>query len=180
MLLVGSRGAVFSSISAGLVPQISIVMNWFSYAPFLNRDGCLCKAWAPCSISSSSWRPRVVMPRPTILIFFRLICTRFFDRLKYLGLALCSYCAGDRKEHDPEPIRLVTSFLSKALDQAHTSGMGDEAKALALRSGQSRRPRRPGRPSARLGSDQLLPRAPCKKIVEGIHRFAAGGSDHGE
>jgi hypothetical protein len=74
------------------------------------------------------------MPRPTILIFFRVICTRFFDRLKYLGLArlaLCSYCAGDRKEHDPEPMRLVTSCLSKALAQAHTSGMGDEAKALA-------------------------------------------------
>jgi hypothetical protein len=74
------------------------------------------------------------MPRPTILIFFRVTCTRFFDRLNYLGLArlaLCSYRAGDRKEHDPEPIRLVTSFLSKALDQAHTSGMGDEAKALA-------------------------------------------------
>lgn len=52
----------------------------------------------------------------------------------YLGLArlaLCFYCAGDWKENDPEPIRLVTSFLSKALDQAHTSGMGDEAKALA-------------------------------------------------
>jgi hypothetical protein len=54
--------------------------------------------------------------------------------VSYLGLArlaLCFYCAGDWKEHDPEPIRLVTSFLTKALDQAHTSGMGDEAKALA-------------------------------------------------
>jgi hypothetical protein len=54
--------------------------------------------------------------------------------VSYLGLArlaLCFYCAGDWKEHDPEPIRLVTSFLAKALDQAHTSGMGDEAKALA-------------------------------------------------
>jgi hypothetical protein len=44
---------------------------------------------------------------------------------------MCFYCAGDWKENDPEPIGLVTSFLSKALDQAHTSGMGDEAKALA-------------------------------------------------
>lgn len=54
--------------------------------------------------------------------------------VSYLGLArlsLCFYCAGDWKEHDPEPIRLVTSFLTKALDQAHTAGMGDEAKALA-------------------------------------------------
>jgi hypothetical protein len=54
--------------------------------------------------------------------------------VSYLGLArlaLCFYCAGDWKEHDPEPIRLVTSFLTKALDQAHSSGMGDEAKALA-------------------------------------------------
>ncbi len=54
--------------------------------------------------------------------------------VSYLGLArlaLCFYCAGDWKEHDPEPIRLVTSFLTKALDQAHSSGMGEEAKALA-------------------------------------------------
>ena len=54
--------------------------------------------------------------------------------VSYLGLArlaLCFYCAGDWKEHDPEPIRHVTSFLSKALDQANTSGLGDEAKALA-------------------------------------------------
>ncbi len=54
--------------------------------------------------------------------------------VSYLGLArlaLCFYCAGDWKEHDPEPIRLVTSFLTKALDHADNSGMGDEAKALA-------------------------------------------------
>ncbi|WP_347109609.1 hypothetical protein AAHB33_03070 [Paenarthrobacter sp. S56] len=54
--------------------------------------------------------------------------------VSYLGLArlsLCFYCAGDWKEHDPEPIRHITSFLTKALEQAHASGMTDEAKALA-------------------------------------------------
>lgn len=54
--------------------------------------------------------------------------------VSYLGLArlaLCFYCAGDWNEHDPEPIRLVTTFLTKALDHAHTSGMSDEAAALA-------------------------------------------------
>lgn len=52
----------------------------------------------------------------------------------YLGLArltLCFYCAGNWKEHDPEPIRFITHFLSKALDQADTSNLSEEANALA-------------------------------------------------
>lgn len=59
------------------------------------------------------------------------------DRLStisYLGLtrlALCFYCAGDWEQHDPEPIRFITAFLTKALDQAAPSGLGDEANALA-------------------------------------------------
>ncbi|WP_152915959.1 hypothetical protein [Arthrobacter sp. RIT-PI-e] len=52
----------------------------------------------------------------------------------YLGLArltLCFYCAGNWEEHDPEPIGLITHFLSQALNQADSSSLSDEAHALA-------------------------------------------------
>ncbi len=54
--------------------------------------------------------------------------------ISYLGLtrlALCFYCAGNWEERDAEPIRLITSFLSKALDRADSVSLRDEANALA-------------------------------------------------
>jgi hypothetical protein len=60
------------------------------------------------------------------------------DRLStisYLGLArlaLCFYCAGNWEENDPEPIGLITSFMSKALEQADSASLRDEANALAV------------------------------------------------